>query len=138
MKLQQVRAGYIGLNSRLKTPGCFSEQTGFDMIGVMIDSSRNGVIHPEASQSFLMRLALMGVNMAILYTEDTYEIPGEPFFGYLRGRYTASELRAIDDYAFLFGIGSRMLMTAPKVPRGGKEGMKKGKDAATLCFLAMK
>lgn len=39
-----------------------------------------------------------------LYTEDTYEIEGEPFFGYLRGPYTHQELNEIDQYAFDLGI----------------------------------
>ncbi|KAI9472138.1 MAG: glycoside hydrolase superfamily [Benjaminiella poitrasii] len=42
--------------------------------------------------------------MLQLYTEDTYEIPGEPFFGYLRGKFTIQELSLIDDYAFDLGI----------------------------------
>jgi hypothetical protein len=46
----------------------------------------------------------MGLNMAILYAEDTYEVPGEPFFGYLRGRYTQKEMRELDRYAAALGI----------------------------------
>ncbi|KAJ2850403.1 hypothetical protein GGI22_005390 [Coemansia erecta] len=42
--------------------------------------------------------------MLQLYTEDTYRVEGEPFFGYLRGGYTQKELRAIDDYADALGI----------------------------------
>ena len=34
-----------------------------------------------------------------MYTEDTYEVPGQPYFGYQRGRYTYEELHALDDYA---------------------------------------
>jgi hypothetical protein len=45
-------------------------------------------------------MALMGLNMLQLYTEDTYEVEGEPLFGYLRGKYTMRELSLIDDYAF--------------------------------------
>ena len=39
-----------------------------------------------------------------LYTEDTYEMEGETFFGYLRGGYTHQELKNIDDYADALGI----------------------------------
>ena len=46
----------------------------------------------------------MGLNAVCLYTEDTYEVPNEPFFGYLRGRYETSELKELDDYAADFGI----------------------------------
>ncbi len=42
----------------------------------------------------------------------------------------------ISTSALRFGIGSRMEMKAPKVPRGGIEGMKNGNDAATPCLFA--
>jgi len=37
--------------------------------------------------------------MLMLYTEDTYALPNEPYFGYQRGAYTRAELKAIDAYA---------------------------------------
>ena len=40
--------------------------------------------------------ALMGLNLVMLYTEDTYEVEGWPYFGYMRGRYSREELEAID------------------------------------------
>ena len=46
----------------------------------------------------------MGLNMCMLYTEDTYEVPGEPFFGYLRGRYSQAEMKELDRYAASLGI----------------------------------
>ncbi|HYF51369.1 MAG TPA: beta-N-acetylhexosaminidase [Planctomycetota bacterium] len=82
----------------------FSETCRFDLFGVMIDVSRNGVLRVDAAKSLLRRFALMGLNMCLLYSEDTYEVPGEPFFGYLRGRYTEDELREIDTYAGALGI----------------------------------
>ncbi|CAO3685673.1 unnamed protein product [Umbelopsis vinacea] len=78
----------------------FSEKAQLDTAGVMIDCSRNGVLKPDAVYFILRNMALMGLNMLQLYTEDTYEIENEPFFGYLRGRYTSKELAAIDDYAY--------------------------------------
>ncbi len=80
------------------------EKANFRSSGVMFDCSRNGVVNPEAMRFFLRKMALMGLNLGMLYTEDTYEIPGRPFFGYKRGRYTYDELKALDDYAELFGI----------------------------------
>jgi len=82
----------------------FAETPQLDMAGVMIDVSRNGVLRPDTFRALLRRFALMGLNMAILYSEDTYEIPDEPFFGYLRGRYTHDEMKAFDDYADALGI----------------------------------
>ena len=71
----------------------------FGSCGVMIDMSRNAVMTVEAVKRMLDRLAAMGMNLALLYTEDTYEVPGYPYHGYLRGRYTQQDLREIDDYA---------------------------------------
>ncbi|GAA96920.1 glycoside hydrolase family 20 protein [Mixia osmundae IAM 14324] len=81
-----------------------SEQRCFDTAGVMIDCSRNGVLLPAALEDLLRQYALLGINMVQLYTEDTYQIEDEPFFGYFRGPYTQDELRQIDDYAHQFGI----------------------------------
>lgn len=82
----------------------FREESPFRTLGMMVDVSRNGVLRLDAAQQLLRCAALMGINACMLYTEDTYEVPGEPFFGYLRGGYTQSELRALDDYAFSLGI----------------------------------
>ena len=41
---------------------------------------------------------------SLLYTEDTYEVPEEPYFGTYRGRYSQNEIREIDVYAKTFGI----------------------------------
>ncbi|MDD5688383.1 MAG: beta-N-acetylhexosaminidase [Elusimicrobia bacterium] len=82
----------------------FSEKSQFEMTGVMLESSRNGVLTVANVKAFLRRFALMGINVVLLYTEDTYEVPGEPFFGYLRGKYTQKELRVLDDYAYNLGI----------------------------------
>lgn len=71
---------------------------------VMLDCSRNGVVKVSAFKSMLRKMALMGMDAGMLYTEDTYEVPGVPYFGYMRGRYTADELRRLDDYAAVFGI----------------------------------
>ncbi|SCZ87601.1 BZ3500_MvSof-1268-A1-R1_Chr2-2g05067 [Microbotryum saponariae] len=83
---------------------CRRETCLFESVGVMIDCSRNGVLKADAVKWLLRHLALMGVNVLQLYCEDTYEIDGEPFFGYFRGPYTEAELREIDDYAFVLGI----------------------------------
>ncbi|MHB9130990.1 MAG: family 20 glycosylhydrolase [Armatimonadota bacterium] len=80
------------------------EASTFDMLGAMVDVSRNGVLTVPAAKDYLRCCALMGLNMVMLYSEDTYEVPGEPFFGYLRGRYSQVELKELDDYAFALGI----------------------------------
>lgn len=73
-------------------------------LGVMIDMSRNAVMSVDGLKRFLPLLAKMGYNCIMLYTEDTYEVVDEPYFGYMRGRYSASELKEIDDIAYSLGI----------------------------------
>ncbi len=46
----------------------------------------------------------MGYDTLMLYTEDTYEVDNQPFFGYKRGRYTKQELKEIDAYCISAGI----------------------------------
>ncbi len=82
----------------------YAEATPLKTIGIMLDCSRNAVMTVEHFQHWLRRLALMGYNMAMLYTEDTYELPDEPFFGYQRGAYTPEELKQINGYAKSLGI----------------------------------
>jgi hypothetical protein len=73
-------------------------------MGIMLDCSRNAVMKVAHVKRWLGRLALMGYNVFMLYTEDTYELPGEPYFGYMRGGYSGREIREIDDYARQLGI----------------------------------
>ena len=60
--------------------------------GVMLDCSRNAVMKPTEVVNFAKIVKSFGYNMIQLYTEDTYEVIDEPFFGYMRGRYTQDEL----------------------------------------------
>ena len=76
----------------------------FNYFGVMIDCSRNAVMSVEGLKNYLAILKKMGYNCAMLYTEDTYEVDGEPYFGYMRGRYSKEEMKEIDAYAASLGI----------------------------------
>ena len=58
---------------------------------VMLDCSRNAVMKPEKVKEFILTVKKFGYNSIMLYLEDTYEVCGEPLFGYLRGRYTKEE-----------------------------------------------
>lgn len=80
------------------------EKALISKIGIMIDCSRNAVPNIEYLKEFIRKSALAGYNALTLYTEDTYEVKGEPYFGYLRGRYTYKELKDLDDYADYFGM----------------------------------
>ena len=70
----------------------------------MIDCSRNAVPTVETLKKFIRTTALLGFNALMLYTEDTYEVAEEPYFGRLRGRYPEAELKELDRYAGVFGM----------------------------------
>jgi hypothetical protein len=89
---------------RKKSNFTIIETPKFKTNGVMLDVSRNGVLKVESIKKMLEYMALMGLNMMLLYTEDVYEISSRPYFGYMRGRYTYEELKECDDYADLLGI----------------------------------
>lgn len=72
--------------------------------GMMLDMSRGGVMTVEAVKGMIDAHAALGLNLMMLYTEDTYTVPEAPYLGYLRGRYTEKELREIDDYAAESGV----------------------------------
>lgn len=112
---KQITIGYPSLNQffrglRLikqhfdKKGFKIAEKCAASELGIMLDCSRNAVRSVEHVKEIIRHLAIMGYNQLQLYTEDTYEVEGEPYFGYMRGRYTMAEMREIDDYAARFGI----------------------------------
>lgn len=80
------------------------ETVFFNKNGFMLDCSRNAVAAVSSVKAFIRLLARLGMNQLLLYTEDTYEVPGLPYFGTYRGRYSQKELRELDIYADHFGI----------------------------------
>jgi len=86
-----AREGRIRLNVK--------QTRHFSSCGIMIDMSRNAVMTVSAVERVLDRMAMLGMNLLLLYTEDTYTVPDYPYLGHLRGRYSQEELREIDDYA---------------------------------------
>ena len=57
----------------------------FNTVGVMIDASRCAVATVATMKNMLDRLALMGYSMAMLYTQDTVEVPEYPFLDICAG-----------------------------------------------------
>lgn len=100
--------GFQAEESRLLggTPKVIEEDTKMakKTLGMSLDCSRNGVMKPEKVKEFAKMISDMGYNMLQLYTEDTYEIEGEPFFGHMRGRYSREELKDIDAYCQSVGV----------------------------------
>ena len=88
-----------------KTELCLREECFFTSNGPMFDVSQgNAVIRPEILKGFLRKMALMGLNTLMLYCEDSYDVPSQPYFGYMRSRYSHQQMKELDDYAALFGI----------------------------------
>ncbi len=71
----------------------------FNRLCTMLDCSRNAVMNVESVKRWIDLTGDMGYNSLMLYTEDTYELNNNPYFGYMRGRYSKDELKEIDSYA---------------------------------------
>ena len=80
------------------------ETPNFETNGIMVDCSRNAVMSVDSVKDTIELMAIMGLNMLMLYTEDTYEVKSRPYFGYMRGRFTQAELKECDDYADVLGV----------------------------------
>lgn len=87
-----------------ETEKTVTENPLFTLNGAMVDMSRNAVMNLKTVKFMMRKMALMGMNAYMLYTEDTYEVEGHPYFGYMRGRYTREELKELDAYALTLGI----------------------------------
>ncbi len=90
--------GKIGKDFKIEQNAVFKNR------GVMLDVSRNGVIRVDKLKKYIAYLAAHGLNILLLYMEDTYQVPGYEHFGYMRGRYSIDELKEIDDYGFEMGV----------------------------------
>ncbi|MEG1446965.1 MAG: family 20 glycosylhydrolase, partial [Ruthenibacterium sp.] len=88
-----------------KTEVSLCEIPQFTMNGPMFDVSQgNAVPRVETVQRLLRRMAMMGLDTLMLYCEDSYEVKSQPYFGYMRAKYTQEELRTCDDDAAALGI----------------------------------
>ena len=76
----------------------------FQRLGTMLDCSRNGVMTVQSIKKWVDIISDLGYNTLLLYMEDTYEVDENPYFGYMRGRYSQEELREIDAYASKKGM----------------------------------
>ncbi len=103
-KLNEAWRALGAVLSGIVDSGELNEKAGMQTVGIMLDCCRNAVLTVDQVKKWLRRVALFGYNWVMLYTKDTYELPGEEYFGYLRGRYSADELREIDNYAGKLGI----------------------------------
>ena len=88
----------------IESGNAVNEKTFTTDLCFMADMSRNAVMNMESIKKMIRYMALLGYSSLMLYTEDTFEVEGYPYFGHMRGRYSKEELREVDDYAYGFGI----------------------------------
>lgn len=81
-----------------------TQKPHFDLLGISIDVSRNGVYTVDTLKKWVVNLAALGFTHISLYLEDVYELEKYPRFGYMRGRYTKEEFIEFNEYAELFGV----------------------------------
>lgn len=82
-----------------------TEKPAFRSNGPMFDLSQAAsAFNVKELKSIIRQLALMGLNTLMLYTEDNYEVENQPYFGYMRPKYSQADLKELDDYAFMLGI----------------------------------
>ncbi len=63
--------------------------------GAYYCSSAGGVAKVETLKRFIVALAFFGYTFLEICLDDCVEIEGEPYYGYLRGRYKKEELKEI-------------------------------------------
>ena len=95
--------GYIvaNLNNRIYT---VSQSLKIDKYGIMIDCARNSVPTVGFIKKFILNMTVLGFNYFQLYTEDCMEINNEPYFGYMRGKYTKQEIKELDSFCLILGV----------------------------------
>lgn len=82
----------------------FENKVPFKRFGIMYDNSRIAVMTVDMVKRMIDIMESLGYNMLSLYTEETYEVYDQPYFGHLRGRFTREELKEIDSYAKEHGV----------------------------------
>ena len=76
----------------------------FENLTYMCDCSRNAVAKIDTLKKLVRYLAVMGYNSLGLYMEDTFQVEGYPYFGYLRNAYSKEDLKELDAYCSKFGV----------------------------------
>ncbi len=70
----------------------------FNHYGTMQNTSSH-VMSVQGVKDLLLQHALMGYDYLELYTEISYEVPEEPYFGYMKGRFSQEELKEMVAYS---------------------------------------
>jgi hypothetical protein len=95
--------GYILSHKHLKDYD-IKRRRHIKSLGYMIDCARNAVPKIETLKRQVLNLSLMGYTYIGLYVEDLFELVDEDEFGYMRGRYTTSEISDLIAFSKKFDI----------------------------------
>lgn len=94
------KAFFRGLSLAVMNAGKVSEMSAELLLkdmGTMQDCS-DGLMSVDGLKEMIRQSALMGYTYMGLYTEATFPVEGEPYFGYKSGRYSEDELREAVSY----------------------------------------
>ncbi len=81
------------------------EKPQFKLNGPMFDVSQgNSCFNVKTLKSVIRQMALMGLSMLMIYCEDSFEVKEQPYFGYMRAKYSEKDMRELDEYAYTLGI----------------------------------
>ena len=84
--------------------GAAAAERPFRTLGAMIDVSRGRVLKVDFLKGRFDRMRKMGYNAVMLYTEDVFKLEDEPKWGYMRGGYSAEDIRTLKAYADGLGL----------------------------------
>ena len=83
---------------------CCEEIKKLNSVGYMVDCSRNAAYTVTTVKRIIQHIALMGYDYLMLYCEDTIYNDDYPLLGYMRARYSHSEIKEIVAFGKLYGI----------------------------------
>ncbi len=95
--------GYLLSNEQQQTFS-YSQALKTERLGAFLDCARNNVAKIENLKNFALNAAFVGYNYLQLYLEDCFELDGEGYFGYMRGRYTTAELKELNEFCDAIGV----------------------------------
>ena len=82
----------------------YTQAIAVEKLGLFLDCARNNVPTVAMLKKLALSSAFIGYNYLQLYFEDCIELEGEGYFGYMRGRFTAAEIKELDAFCNDIGV----------------------------------
>ncbi len=95
--------GYL-LSNEEKENFVYGQAVTVDRLGTFLDCARNNVPKISSLKKFALNTTFMVFNHLQLYLEDCIELDGEGYFGYMRGRFKAAELKELNEFCDTIGV----------------------------------